>query len=149
MVVDANVAVSRLVDEDMSEHARALFRYCELDRRLIAVPLNFPGEVTNALYQKQRSADPQFHLEAPEIDVLLAEFAVLLRSRIVLVARPALYQRAVALARIHRLQAVYDAAYMALAETLDVDLWTNDRRLLNALGPALPWVRWIGDFPLN
>lgn len=30
---------------------------------------------------------------------------------------------------------------------LNVDLWTDDRVLLKALGPAAPWVRWIGEYP--
>jgi predicted nucleic acid-binding protein len=37
----------------------------------------------------------------------------------------------------------YDSYYLALAETLGCDLWTADRRLLNAMD--LPWVRWVGE----
>ena len=35
--------------------------------------------------------------------------------------------------------AAYDSFYLALAERLECDLWTADRRLCNAV--ALPWVR--------
>jgi predicted nucleic acid-binding protein len=38
--------------------------------------------------------------------------------------------------------AAYDSFYLALAETLDCDLWTADRRLASAVG--LPWVRYVG-----
>lgn len=148
MVFDASVTVSRLVDESMSAQARALFRYCEQDRRLVAVPPHFPGEVTNALYQKQRIADPQYHLEPGEVDAAVADFTRLLRRGVAIVVPPELYPRALALARIHQLPAVYDALYVALAELLGLELWTNDRHLLSALGPHAPWVRWIGDFPV-
>ena len=39
--------------------------------------------------------------------------------------------------------AAYDSYYLALAEALECDLWTADRRLLNAVD--LPWVRWVGE----
>ena len=36
--------------------------------------------------------------------------------------------------------AAYDSFYLALADTLDCDLWTVDKRLVNAA--AEPWVRF-------
>ena len=38
--------------------------------------------------------------------------------------------------------AAYDSFYLALAETLDCDLWTADRRLFNAANE--PWVHFVG-----
>ena len=38
-----------------------------------------------------------------------------------------------------RRAAAYDSFYLALAETLGVDLWTTDRRLRTAVD--LPWVQ--------
>ena len=38
--------------------------------------------------------------------------------------------------------AAYDSFYLALAESLQCDLWTMDERLHN--GVNLPWVRWGG-----
>jgi predicted nucleic acid-binding protein len=38
--------------------------------------------------------------------------------------------------------AAYDSFYLALAESLNCELWTADRRLHNAVG--LPWVRLAG-----
>jgi len=40
----------------------------------------------------------------------------------------------------------YDAAYLALAERLNTQLITGDRRLYNAVSPQLSWVVWIGDY---
>jgi predicted nucleic acid-binding protein len=39
----------------------------------------------------------------------------------------------------------YDAQYLALADLLGCELWTADRRLVNAVAGELPWVRWIGE----
>lgn len=55
---------------------------------------------------------------------------------------------ALAFTQLHGLRAVYDSIYVVLARQLGADLWTADTRLLNALGGAAPWVRWIGAYPL-
>lgn len=41
--------------------------------------------------------------------------------------------------------AAYDSFYLAVAETLACELWTADRRLVNAANQ--PWVRLAGDDP--
>lgn len=54
---------------------------------------------------------------------------------------------AVALALKHEVS-VYDAAYVALAIAEDVPFITADRRLYNALAPALSdTMLWVGDVP--
>ena len=40
----------------------------------------------------------------------------------------------------------YDAAYVALAEALEADLWTGDRRLCEKVHGETKFVRWIGDY---
>jgi predicted nucleic acid-binding protein len=42
----------------------------------------------------------------------------------------------------------YDAAYVALAESAEAELWTADNPLFRAVSGSLPFVRWIGDWPL-
>lgn len=39
--------------------------------------------------------------------------------------------------------AAYDSFYLALAETLDCELWTIDKKLANAV--AQPWVRLVNE----
>ena len=40
--------------------------------------------------------------------------------------------------------AAYDAHYLALAEMMNCEFWTADRRLFNVVKDELPWVRWLG-----
>ena len=47
------------------------------------------------------------------------------------------------LARAHNQPRIYDAMYLAAAQAEGCELWTADRRLVNAV--RLPWVRWIGE----
>lgn len=43
-------------------------------------------------------------------------------------------------------QSVYDSLYLTAAHTHNLDLWTGDRRLYNAVKERLPFVRWIGAY---
>ena len=49
------------------------------------------------------------------------------------------------LARTYR-RSVYDSLYLATAQNHQVDLWTGDRRLYNAVRQSPPFVKWIGDY---
>ncbi|GIK11017.1 MAG: hypothetical protein JETCAE02_28210 [Anaerolineaceae bacterium] len=41
----------------------------------------------------------------------------------------------------------YDASYLALAEHLNAELWTADKRLVNSTRALnIDWIKWIGDF---
>ena len=48
-----------------------------------------------------------------------------------------------------RLGAVYDAYYLALAESLACELWTADRRFHRIAANASYPVHWVGDFATN
>ena len=74
---------------------------------------------------------------------LLAEF---LTFPVELVAPAELHRHALILADDHGLPAVYDAHYVALAQVLGCELWTDDRHLVRLLAGQLAFVRWIGDY---
>ncbi len=42
--------------------------------------------------------------------------------------------------------ASYDAAYLALAETLKVPLWTGDKKLYNKISGRFQDIKWIGNY---
>lgn len=145
-VVDASTAVKWVIAEDFSDQADALLATSLRTARSIVVPAHFPSEVTNAIYQRVRSTREDRHISEERARTALAEFVAL---PVVLHSSAGLYERAFAFARQHRLDATYDSLYVALAEMMAGELWTSDRRLLNAVGSAAPWVRWIGDYPLS
>ena len=44
-------------------------------------------------------------------------------------------------------RSVYDSLYLAVAQHHQIDLWTGDHRLYNAVRQSLSFVKWIGDYP--
>lgn len=59
----------------------------------------------------------------------------------------ALQQSAFQLACRHQ-RSVYDAAYLTLAQALNLDFHTGNKRLFNAVSQVFSWVKWIGDYPV-
>lgn len=137
LVVDASIAMKWVIDEELSEQARALLR----DQAVypIVAPLHFLSEVTNALHQRVRRG----HMTDDEAQDALAE---IVRLGVTLQDSPGLYGQALTFARSNRLPATYDSLYVVLAQILGIELWTADERLLNAIRAKAPWVRWIGDY---
>ncbi len=56
----------------------------------------------------------------------------------------ALQRRAWDLARQYNRPRAYDAQYLAAASLLGCDLWTADRKMVNAV--PVPWLKWVGDY---
>jgi predicted nucleic acid-binding protein len=99
-----------------------------------AAPTLLCYEVVNALHRYG------VH-EALLPDEAAAALEVALELGIMLFSDAELHQRALRIAQEQSLPAVYDAHYLALAERLGAELWTADRRLCQAVGATLPWVR--------
>jgi predicted nucleic acid-binding protein len=139
IVVDASVAVKWLLDEDLTDRARALLVSAHRARLPVLAPPHLPSEVTNTIHQRFRRKD----ITETEAEEALAKF---LGLPVRLLGPVDLYRRALAFAREHRLGDTYDSLYVVLAEILDSELWTDDRALLKAVRSVAPWVRWIGDY---
>ena len=137
--VDASVAAKWLFEEEHSAQADMLLDEALKQQQPIVAPALLPSEIANIIRQRLR----QGRLNLTEARTLLAQF---LAIPISLQAPEMLYDRALVLADQHNLPAVYDAHYVAVAETLGATLWTADRRLLRAVGGALPFVRCIADY---
>ena len=65
--------------------------------------------------------------------------------RIRLSHRKEIFPVAWTLARRFERPRVYDATYLALAQLNECEFWTADKRLFNAVGAKLTWVRWLGN----
>lgn len=143
--VDASVVAKWLFTEDLSDRAEALYEETVRDGERIVAPALLPIEITNLIRQRMR------RLKAPHEELLtftearqhLEQF---LTFPVELSILPSIHRRALELAAIHTLPAVYDAHYLALADLLSIPFWTADHTLVNSLQQALPFVRWIGDY---
>lgn len=128
-VLDASVFVDAIVRGESGTAARAVLR----DQAVLSVPAVFPAEVTSAVRALALRGD---------ISLGRARFAV---SSVASV-RAELHPFAPFLPRVWELRenlTVYDAWYVALAETLDATLWTADPRLARAPGPRCH-IRHVG-----
>ncbi|MBI3973521.1 MAG: type II toxin-antitoxin system VapC family toxin [Chloroflexi bacterium] len=142
IVLDASVGLKLVLDEEHRERAQALFRqHLQARTPVLGPPLLF-GEVTNALHQRARRTT----LTQEEAREALETF---LSFPIQQIQPEGIYERALAFAASNQIRSVYDCIYVVTAQRLGVELWTADQNLLNALGSAAPWVRWIGDYPLS
>lgn len=137
--VDASVVLKLLLFEPDSERAQALWTsWIEQDVEPVA-PCHLSFEVVsvirNHVYRRSISA------EAGQL-----AFEAFGAQNIALVHPDHLDERAWELAQQYSRPTAYDAHYLALAEMLGCELWTADRRLINALRGSLPWVKWLGEF---
>ena len=57
-----------------------------------------------------------------------------------------LHAQALTICETYGLPAAYDAHYLALAQLLGCDLWTDDRRLIRLLAGRLTFVRPISEY---
>ena len=137
--VDASLAAKWIFTEDYSEQALSLVTNCARARQRVIAPPLLPIEVTNIIRRRMLSESLTL-ADAHQFLTRFMAFPVSLRS-------PAtLYEQALTIADTHNLPAVYDAHYVALAQMVGCTLWTDDRRLLTALGGKLTFVKWIGDY---
>lgn len=138
VVIDASLAVKWLVDEEHSAEARAIARSWEERGVRTAAPYLMPVEVTNVLHRRVVGKELSVEEAVGLIESLLS-------SGIELHQPPGLHGRALELASLLGQGAAYDGHYLALAETLDCDLWTADERFCRAASQAARNVRLIGE----
>lgn len=134
--VDANVIVRLIVvptDLAVQEHWE---QWTAIQTSLVAPHLLY-YEVANGFHQywKQGKLDDQTHKSAME---------TALSFEIKLIGDVDLHRRAAELAQNFNLPATYDAHYLALAERLNIDLWTTDGRLFNTVKSfGIEWVKLV------
>jgi len=85
-------------------------------------------------------------LPQAEAEHLLVRF---LAYQIALLAPPEIHRQALALATTYGFGAVYDAHYLALAQLTGAAFWTDDRRLVQTVERSLPFVHWLGTYPVS
>ena len=102
-------------------------------------PYLMPVEVANALYGRVIRKEISLQEATSLLDALFA-------TGIELREPSSVHVKAMELAAELRQDAVYDAHYLALAETLSCELWTADEPFYRAASSGHTRVRWIGSF---
>ena len=138
VVVDASVAFKWLVEEENPDKATALTRLWDDEGTQLAAPSLMPFEVANALHRRVVRGDLEVEVAADLMQDLMS-------LGVALHGTPNLRRRALELANQLKQGAVYDAHYLALAESLSCELWTADQRFYRAAGTGVDNVRWIGE----
>jgi predicted nucleic acid-binding protein len=141
VLVDASVAMKWVIEEELSDRAESLLEDTIRSGSTIVGPPHLAGEVANALYQ--RTLRSQHTLTRSEAEEALAAF---LAIPIQMVTSEDLYIRSFTFALQAGLPSLYDSMYVVLAQMLNAELWTDDRRLLRSVAQIASWVRWIGDY---
>lgn len=134
-VVDASVALKWIVTEDLAEEARQYARGAVDGRLRLSVPSLFWYEVANAL---RYSRDEQFSSGARTEPWEIFRTVPLHTMEFT----PDAFSLMAALALRYNIT-VYDAAYVFLAQTLQVPLITADQRLADRCR-SLPYVWRLG-----
>lgn len=138
--IDASIALLWLLSDSLTPQARLLRRrFVQQEMRMLAPPL-FRPEVTSTIrrWLFTSKVNDEYARDALRRSLRLP---VLISD-----AGEALQLRAFDIATALNRPRAYDSQYLALAEFNQCELWTADRRLVNAARRKFPWVRWLGDY---
>lgn len=134
--VDANILVQLVIGGAQATLITNLWTsWHEAEHPLIAPTLLY-YEISNVVHRHVL----QGLLLPEQADKALA---TVLSFDVALYSDANLHQRAVVLARQFSLPAAYDAHYLALAERMNAEFWTTDRRLAQAVQATLSWVHVV------
>lgn len=139
VLLDTSVVLKFVLPEEFSDRADALLETSVRTAQPLLIPPLLLIEATNTLHQQTRRGA----LTPTQASTTLTR---LLQIPLQQVQPPGVYEQALEFATTHQIRSGYDALYVVTAQLLDVELWTADRNLINALGTRAPWVRWIGDY---
>jgi predicted nucleic acid-binding protein len=135
---DAGVLIKLVVAEEDSDQADALWEQWKEDGVKVVAPALLLFELTSVLRNKVHRG--LLSLEEGE-----RAFDTVHRLPVQVLTPSGLHRRAWELATRFNRPAAYDAHYLALAEMMDCEFWTADRRLCNVVKDELPWVHWLRE----
>lgn len=142
LVIDASLAVWAVLPSMQDEGVDALgafFKWHTEGRRLVA-PMLWLAEATSTI---RRAAYLKRLSEEKGQEAIGKIFALDIET---MPADESLCKAALTWATRLQQARAYDAFYLALAERLQTEFWTADRRLANAAQQlGVNWVRWIGE----
>jgi len=140
--LDANVAVKAVIQEELSEKARELIADASTAEIDLIAPHFFEVEIFSAVRKKVYSG---------EITVASGEMAFesLKGLPVQLLPIAHLLDRMWEIAKQCNLRWLYDAFYIAVAESRICTLWTADEELYKAAKDRFTFVKLLGDYERN
>ena len=139
VVVDASLAVKWFLEEEHSAESDAISQLWKERGIHMVAPSNFAFEAANVFHRRV----VQGEIDADDAVNLMR---ALLEIGVALFQTWDIHLRAIELASQLGQGAVYDAHYLALAESLGCEMWTADRRFYRSARRDFSNVRWIGEF---
>lgn len=139
--VDASVVAKWLVEEERSEQAESLLADAAANGRRLIAPHLLPFEVTNVIRRYMLRGGLTLEEGKTAVEKFLATPVAIMS-----LDRGRMHQEALTITAQLGLPAAYDAHYLALARFHNCPFWTDDQRLLRAIGSAVPNVHWLGDY---
>ncbi len=141
VIIDASVAIKAILPNPLEEHCQALVQtFVEVQP---VAPALWVYETTSAI-----SKAVHFKQLTNQEGRKALELVEALRVRLFV---PDINQNRIAYDWTHQLNraSAYDSFYLALAQALECDFWTADKRLFNALQKAnLKWLHWVEEISL-
>jgi predicted nucleic acid-binding protein len=136
---DANFIV-RLVNSQVANSTFiTLWEEWRANQITVVAPTLFYYEVTNALYRISRAGQMTIE-QAKEALTDALSFNITLYGHRQL---PNLHETAFELANQFNLPTSYDAHYLALAQHLNCDFYTADKRLYNTVKNQISWIKLV------
>jgi predicted nucleic acid-binding protein len=140
IVVDANLCIALVLPLPYSEVAAKQWLSWETGRMKIDAPLLWEYEVVSAL----RKASAAGLISTKETELALQRLMIL--GVECHAPQSDLHRSALRWAERVGQTVAYDGQYLALAEALEADFWTADKRLVDSLKfKKLTWLHWIGE----
>jgi predicted nucleic acid-binding protein len=141
LCVDASVAVKwGIRGEPLRSKARQLLRDARAGGTILIAPPLFEMEVDSVFQTRVVKG-----LATPTVaDRILARIDAV---GVVIRTHPDMRRRAREIARQFHQRKVYDSTYAALAELRGCDFWTADQAFYTAVQAALPFVKYLPNYP--
>lgn len=140
IVVDANLCIALTIPLPYSEAAAKQWLFWEVNRFEIYAPVLWEYEIVSAL----RKAIIVGLISKRDTENALQRLLMLGVER--KTPDPDLHHSALQWAERAKQTVAYDSQYLALAEALQADFWSADKRLVDSLkSRKLAWLHWIGE----
>lgn len=130
--IDASLLVRLVMGPNATDLETQIAEWEKLGKQM-AAPSLLHYEVTNALYQYH------CHNYISKETLAIVQDATL-SLPVQLFNDNSFHKKAAQLATQFNLSATYDAHYLALAQQLGTELWTADKKLVNAVKSKFDWV---------